>query len=206
VKLVVGLGNPGPRYAASRHNVGFRVVEHLARSRGLHLDTPRFAGRYAEGVLDPEAPAERLGLLEPETFMNRSGDAVAQALDALPGVDPARDLVVVYDDLDLPLGRLRVRPRGGAGGHRGLADVIERLGSREFPRVRFGIGRPTADPSGERRGPVVDFVLDAFSAEEERVLSERIPVAAEAVVSALCEGVATAMDRFNRAPDAPSGD
>ena len=223
MKLVVGLGNPGPRYADSRHNVGFRVVEALARSQGLALDSERFLGRYAEGRLPPgddEADgareAEPLGLLEPQTWMNRSGESVALALQAWPELDPARDLVVVYDDLDLPMGRLRLRPRGGSGGHRGMESVIDSLGTRDFPRLRFGIGRPDeeaseprpdVDPSTTGRGQVVDFVLDTFSPEEERVLASRIPVAAQAAVTLLRDGAVLAMDRFNRAPEAdrPSG-
>lgn len=215
MKLVVGLGNPGPRYARSRHNVGFRVVEHLARDQGLDLDAERFLGRYAEGFLPPapgsDADAERLGLLEPATFMNRSGDAVAAAVAELVELDPGRDLVVVYDDLDLPLGRLRLRPRGGAGGHRGVQSVIDALGTRDFPRLRFGIGRP--DPGaapGEPHAPrepdreVVDFVLDAFSADEERVLAARVPVAAEAALVLLRDGAEVAMGRFNAAPLDPA--
>ncbi len=206
MKLVVGLGNPGPRYVASRHNVGFRVVAALARSQGLDVARERFLGRFVEGTLPagpgetaaPDAVPTRLGMLLPLTFMNRSGASVAAALEQLPGVDPARDLVVVYDDLDLPLGRLRLRPDGGAGGHRGMADVLDAVGSRDVPRVRFGIGRP-AEPGDDARGEVVDFVLDAFSSEEEQLLAERIPLAADAAVSLLRDGATTAMDRYNAA-------
>jgi PTH1 family peptidyl-tRNA hydrolase len=128
--------------------------------------------------------------------MNRSGEAVALALAAHPSLDPARDLMLVYDDLDLPLGRLRLRPRGGAGGHRGVASVIEALATRDLPRLRFGIGRPEA-PGEEARNEVVDFVLDAFSEPEEQLLAERIPLAAEAAVTLLRDGAVAAMDRFN---------
>lgn len=219
MKLVVGLGNPGPRYARSRHNVGFRVVERLARDQGLVLEDERFLGRWAEGFLPPapgcppDRPAERLGLLEPSTFMNRSGEAVAAALAALPAVQPECDLVIVYDDLDLPLGRLRLRPRGGAGGHRGMQSVIDALATRDFPRLRFGIGRPGPEAevdlvtraAGPGR-PVVDFVLDTFSADEEKVLAARVPVAAEAALVLLRDGAAVAMDRFNAAPvESPAG-
>ena len=205
MKLVVGLGNPGPRYAASRHNVGFLVVDSLARSLGLALDEERFGGLWAEGHLPPgpeaapDAPAEPLGLLKPLTFMNRSGESVAAALAALPACDPGTDLAVVYDDLDLPFGRLRVRPSGGAGGHRGMESLIESLDTRAFARVRFGIGRPEADERA--RSQVVDFVLEDFSADEERVLADRIPTAAEAVAAVLREGAVRAMDRFNAAPE-----
>jgi len=206
VKLVVGLGNPGPRYRDSRHNVGFRIVEHLARAQGVEICEERFLGLYGEGYVPPsdegapDAPAEPLAFLEPQTFMNRSGDSVAAALAGLPDVDPAADLLVVYDDLDLPLGRIRVRPRGGAGGHNGLADVIERLETKEFPRLRFGIGRPAA------RDGVVDFLLDAFAPGEHRLLAERVPRAAEAALVCLRDGPKIAMDRFNADPGAPGSE
>ena len=205
MKLVVGLGNPGPRYAASRHNVGFRIVEELGRAQGVEILEPRFQGLYAEGVVPgPDAaavPAGTVAFLKPATFMNRSGDAVALALAAL-AVDPQRDLLVVYDDLDLPLGRLRLRPGGGAGGHNGMASLIERIGTKEFARLRFGIGRPPehaaveGDSGSSRR--VIDHVLEAFSSEEERLLEERIPWAAVAAATFLREGPRIAMDRFNR--------
>jgi peptidyl-tRNA hydrolase, PTH1 family len=193
VKLVVGLGNPGPRYERSRHNAGVRVLEAVAARARAGPAEPRFGGRYAEGTLG----AERVGLLAPETFMNRSGDAVAQALAALPVADPALDLLVVVDDADLPLGRLRLRARGSSGGHNGLADVLEQLGTEAVARLRFGIGRPSG-PQG-----TVDFVLAPFDADEEARLRSAWPRAAEAVACFATEGIAPAMNRFN-APE-PEG-
>jgi PTH1 family peptidyl-tRNA hydrolase len=188
VKLVVGLGNPGPRYAATRHNIGFRVVEHLAARHGRGPAQDRFGGRFTRGHLPGGL---ELALLEPLTWMNRSGDAVAPALDALPAVDPGRDLLVVFDDVDLPFGRLRLRPGGSGGGHRGLEHVILRLGRDDFPRLRFGVGRPG--------GPMetADWVLTPFSDEEERALEQLIPRAADAAETALVEGIAAAMSRYN---------
>jgi PTH1 family peptidyl-tRNA hydrolase len=187
VKLIVGLGNPGPRYARTRHNVGFRVLEAVAARASAALGERRFGGRFGEGLV----AGERVALLAPETFMNRSGDAVAEALAALPEVEPSRDLLVVFDDADLPLGRLRLRARGSSGGHNGLADVLERLGSEEVPRLRFGIGRP-ASPRD-----TVDFVLDSFTPGEEELLALAVPRAADAVVCFVREGAAAAMNRFN---------
>jgi PTH1 family peptidyl-tRNA hydrolase len=217
VKLIVGLGNPGPRYASSRHNVGFRIVDHLARAQGVEVLEERFEGLYAEGFVPPPAvdggdggDAERLGILKPTTLMNRSGDSVALALAAFPEVQPERDLLVVYDDLDLPLGRIRLRPRGGAGGHNGMGSIIEALGRQDFARLRFGIGRPQApegsssEGRGEGRGQVIDFVLDGFDAQEDRVLAERTPTAAAAAETLLAEGAVAAMDRFNADPVAAS--
>jgi len=215
VKLVVGLGNPGPRYADSRHNVGFRILDHLAAAQGVALDQKRFGGHYGTGLVprasDAPAPGhpEPLAFLEPTTFMNRSGTAVAAALAGLPEVAASRDLLIVVDDLDLPLGRIRIRPRGGAGGHNGLADVIACLESQEFARLRFGIGRPEDSDGGEKSQNVIDFVLDGFDPEEQNLLSDRISAAADAAVSCLREGPSAAMDRFNADPDGgaePDGD
>jgi len=193
VKLVVGLGNPGPRYADTRHNVGFRIVLHLAATRGIPLDRRRFGGAFGRERLR----GVEVALLAPLTWMNLSGDAVAEALAGLPVEDPARDLLVVFDDVDLPFGRLRLRPRGGGGGHRGLTHVIERLGHGGFPRLRFGVGRP------EGALDTADWVLSPFSADEERALAERIPEAAAAVEAALLEGLVPAMNRYNADPADP---
>jgi PTH1 family peptidyl-tRNA hydrolase len=193
VKLLVGLGNPGPRYTDTRHNVGYRVVERAAGRAGIDLGQRRFGGRFGRGRL----AGLDVGVLEPETFMNRSGVAVAEALRLLPVGDPAEDVLVVLDDLDLPFGRLRLRLRGGAGGHRGLEDVIRTLGSEDVPRLRFGIGRPTPplDP--------VAYVLQAFAPEERERLDGALEAAADAAVAALRDGVAAAMNQVNRAPAEP---
>jgi len=187
VKLIVGLGNPGPRYERTRHNAGFRVLDAVAARARAGPAERRFGGRFAEGTL----AGERIGLLAPETFMNRSGQAVVEALAALPIADPAADLLIVFDDADLPLGRLRLRARGSSGGHNGLADVLERLASDAVPRLRFGIGRP-AQPRD-----TVDWVLEPFAAEEEALLRELLPRAADAVACFASEGIAPAMNRFN---------
>ena len=195
MKLVVGLGNPGRRYQATRHNVGFRIVERFAASRGIELGERRFEGRFGRGSV-PVAGAASLdvGILEPQTWMNHSGRSVAEALGALPVDDPPQDLLVVLDDVDLPFGRLRVRPAGGAGGHRGLADVIEALGRSDLPRLRFGVGRP------EIPLETADWVLQPFSEEEAAELPARIATASEALGVALLEGVPAAMNRFNPDP------
>lgn len=191
MKLVVGLGNPGRRYATTRHNVGFRIVDRLAERCGIRLDQHRFDGRFGEGRLR----GLDLALLEPQTFMNASGEAVAQAVRELGLADPARELVVVYDDVDLPFGRLRIRPSGGAGGHRGLSDVIELLARKDFPRLRFGVGR-----SGEEMA-TSDWVLQPFSREEQRSLPRHLERACDALESLLLEGAEVAMNRFNAASD-----
>jgi PTH1 family peptidyl-tRNA hydrolase len=187
VKLVVGLGNPGPRYARTRHNAGFRVLEAIAARAGVALAERRFDAHFAECTL----AGEHVGLLAPSTFMNRSGDSVLQALAVLPIADPTSELLVVFDDADLPLGRLRLRARGSSGGHNGLADVLEQLGSEAIPRLRFGIGRPAAPRD------TVDFVLEAFVPGEELLLTQALPRAAEAAACFVADGIAAAMNRFN---------
>ena len=205
VKLVVGLGNPGQRYTHTRHNVGVRVLERFARDQRIALSGERFGGRFGCGSLMACPDADRgefragleVGLLAPQTYMNLSGESVAQALQGLSVEDPARDLLVLFDDVDLPLGRLRVRPRGGSGGHRGLASVIECLGRSDFPRLRFGIGRPATGP-----GDTVDWVLQNFADAEEAELARAVPLAAEAVATVIVRGVTVAMNRYNRDPAA----
>jgi PTH1 family peptidyl-tRNA hydrolase len=195
VKLIVGLGNPGRRYARSRHNAGFRVLDALAERARAGPAEERFAGRYTEC----ELAGARVGLLAPQTFMNRSGEAVAEALGVLPISDPAADLLVVFDDADLPLGRLRLRARGSSGGHNGLADILARLGTDAVPRLRFGIGRP-AEPRD-----TADWVLEPFSAAEESLLARALPRAADAVACFVAEGIAAAMNRFNGVWPEPGG-
>ena len=143
MKLVVGLGNPGSRYAGTRHNAGFRVAECFAARHAIALDSRSFGARFGRGrIPTPAGGSLDVGVLEPQEFMNRSGDAVALALSMLPVEDPSRDLLVTLDDIDLPFGRLRLRAGGGAAGHKGLEHLIERLGRSDLPRLRFGIGRP----------------------------------------------------------------
>src|SRR5262249_5094167 len=158
---VVGLGNPGARYARTRHNVGFRVAERLRERWRFDPPSERFDGRFARGRVASLGGMD-VGVLEPETFMNVSGTSVSAALGKLPVEDPARDLLVVFDDADLPFGRLRLRPSGSAGGHNGLGDILEKLGTQDVPRLRLGIGRPEVPMD------TVNFVLARFSPEEEK--------------------------------------
>lgn len=179
----MGLGNPGRRYRGTRHNVGFRVVELLARRWGVSF---REEGKVE--VAQARVAGQVVLLAKPLTYMNLSGEAVAE-LVRRRGI-ATDQVLVVYDDMDLPTGTLRVRARGSAGGHRGMASVLEALGTLEVPRVRVGIGRPEAD--------AVDHVLSRFSPQEEPVVAEAVERAAEAVETALAEGIERAMDRFNR--------
>jgi PTH1 family peptidyl-tRNA hydrolase len=192
VKLIVGLGNPGRRYARTRHNAGFRVTERLRERWRFDPPESRWDALFARGRVAALGGLD-VGVLEPQIFMNESGACVAAALRKLPVEDASRDLLVVLDDADLPFGRLRLRASGSDGGHRGLADVIAKLGTRELPRMRFGIGRP-ALPMETR-----DFVLARFDPEEEAALPGLLDRAAQACEVFLAEGVAAAMNRFNAA-------
>jgi len=170
-------------------------VERWAAARGLPLDTERFGGRFGRAsVAAGSASPLDVAVLEPLTFMNRSGACVAEALRGLGIEDPSADLLVVFDDVDLPFGRLRLRPSGSPGGHRGLADVIAALGCSDLPRLRFGVGLP------EGEADTVDWVLGPFSAEEAARLEALVDAAAEAIDSALFGDFRAAMSRVNRAP------
>jgi len=185
----VGLGNPGAGFADTRHNAGFEIVRRFAGRSRIALDRPRFEGAFGEG----RAAGLAVGLLLPQTSMNRSGRSVAAALGALPDVDPGEGLLVVYDELDLPLGRIRLRPGGGAGGQRGMQSVLDALGDERFARLRFGIGRPP--PGADPR----DWVLAPFASDEVAFARERMDVAADAIGHWLERGTGSAMDRYNRA-------
>ena len=186
---MVGLGNPGAEYAGTRHNVGFAVVERLAAETGARRCTSRFEADAAKA----EVAGVSITLLKPQTFMNRSGLAVAAWLGWL--ALPASQLIVVHDDLDLPLGRLRVVGSAGPGGHRGVTSIQEALGTQAFPRVRVGIGRP-----GEGEA-AIERVLEEFAPEEQPIVQEMVGQAASAVQTLLVFGLVAAMDRYNvRAP------
>ena len=185
MKVIVGLGNPGGSYSRSRHNVGFRVVDELAERHGM-----RFSRReYKSQVVDGRIGDEPILLMKPQTYMNLSGDAVQRARRDLR-LEP-NEFLVVYDDLDLAVGRLRVGASGGAGGHHGVESIIEALGSKGFPRIRIGIGRPGSKDAN------VDYLLDSMTQEEAEALAGSVARAADAVEVALRDGVASAMSRFN---------
>lgn len=188
--LVVGLGNPGPRYAATRHNVGFRILEALAARTGDDWGSDRALEARVARV---ELAGQSCALLAPQTFMNRSGRCVEAALERWPAIDPEQRLLVVYDDVDLPTGRIRLRPAGGAGGHRGIGDVLDVLGRQTVPRLRFGVGRPAWSSE------VPDWVLEPFSPEEEQALPEAIERAADAIEAVVRDGLRPAMGQFNAA-------
>lgn len=183
--LIAGLGNPGPEYADTRHNVGFQVLDHLAGAAGVRFG----AGRYADHA-EWKHKGRTFILIKPGTFMNLSGKAVRYWMEQEN--IPAERLLVITDDLALPFGAIRIRPGGGAGGHNGLTSIIELTGTEEFPRLRFGIG------SDFPKGRQSDHVLGPWTAEERKILPERIELAAKAVLQFGLLGVASAMNNFNK--------
>lgn len=183
--MVAGLGNPGPAYHGTRHNVGFQVVALLADNLGIRLGRKGFRSVWGQG----KVAGETLVLCQPLTYMNRSGTAVVPLLDHLHL--ELQQLLVVYDDLDLPVGKLRLRPQGGSGGHRGLGSIIRALGEQSFPRLRIGIGSP---PPGIEPA---DYVLSPFDSQEVAVMESVLEYAARGVEMVIREGVPLAMNRIN---------
>ena len=194
MKVLVGLGNPGEEYAATRHNIGYRVAEEIAGRRGRPYEAQRARSIVCRVTVgDTETIVAR-----PLTFMNRSGAAVAALLE-LAGAGP-EDLLVVCDDLYLDFGTIRLRKRGSHGGHNGLLSIVETLGTQAFARLRIGVG--LVEP-GE---PHADFVLRPFPRRQQKLLPEVVRQAAECAEVALAEGIATAMNRFNRKPADQAGE
>jgi PTH1 family peptidyl-tRNA hydrolase len=189
--LVVGLGNPGKKYAKNRHNVGFMVVERLAQSHGLPDFKEKFSAVWTKGEVAAGGGRHAVALLEPQTYMNLSGDSVQPAASFLK-VDPSH-VIVVHDELDLPWQDVRLKVGGGHAGHNGLRSIIQRLGTPEFVRVRVGGGRP---PPGFK-GDVADFVLADFDALERAELPDVVDRAAVAIEKILVDGIAPAMNSVN---------
>ena len=184
--LIVGLGNPGPEYAKTRHNVGFRCLDLLAEKLGVRVDKAKFQGLYGQ----TDYHGNRLYLLKPLTYMNLSGRSVLQ-LSAFFQVPPQR-IIVLFDDISLEPGRLRVRPNGSAGGHNGIKSIIAELGSQEVPRVKLGVGaKPHPDFD------LAAWVLSTFSAQEEKALSVSLENGAQAALTIIDQGTAAAANNFN---------
>ncbi len=184
MKAIIGLGNPGRRYAGTRHNVGFEVIDKVAKKLGVAVRRRLHQVLYGVG----EMYGEPVVLIKPMTFMNNSGIAVRQAIrhwDLKP-----EEILVVCDDINLPLGKLRIRPKGSSGGHNGLKSIIEHLGTDQFPRLRVGVGQPESD--------AVDHVLSRFQRSERTTIHQAEDRAADAVRTILQEGLTRGMDTYNR--------
>jgi PTH1 family peptidyl-tRNA hydrolase len=197
MKLIIGLGNPGRDYASSLHNLGFMCVNHFARMHGIWLDKRRANARIGVGqVAGPDGP---IGVVvaRPQTYMNSSGQSVSRLVRKFKvNLD---DLIIIHDDLDLPLGKIRVRPGGSSAGHKGIESIITELGSQDFPRIRVGIGRPpVAEASTEvTDADIVTYLLSDLPPEVKATVSQVIPRVSEAILCMLTEGLVVAMNKFN---------
>ena len=184
--LIVGLGNPGKEYAATKHNCGFRAIDLIAQSLNCKIDKGKFQGLYGQTTYN----GAKLYLLKPQTFMNLSGRSVLQ-LSAYFNIPPQR-IIVLFDDISLEPGRIRIRADGSAGGHNGIKSIIAELGSQDFPRVKIGVG---AKP--HKNADLADWVLSGFSASEEKAMDVSLKNAAESALCIISHGVSEAANRFN---------
>ena len=191
MKLIVGLGNPGKTYAHNRHNVGFRSLNYFARLHSIRFDRRQCRARIGLAKIR----GEKLLLAKPGTFVNLSGNSVAGLVRKHD--IPLGDLLVIYDDLDLPLGNIRLRQSGGSGGHKGMNSIISALGSEVFPRIRVGIGRPQGEKQFISEDAIVNYVLSDFSSQEEATIKPVIVKVSEAIDHFLTQGIVAAMSKFN---------
>ncbi|MCJ7546045.1 MAG: aminoacyl-tRNA hydrolase [Deltaproteobacteria bacterium] len=183
--LIIGLGNPGQGYRLTRHNVGFRVVDRVARQQGIQFNKRRSGAQVGDGRVG----REKVILAKPLTYMNKSGAAVRKLIEALH--IPLDHLVVVHDDLDLACGRMKIKDKGGHGGHKGVQSIIEQLGSADFLRVKVGIGKPESPEQG------ADYVLSSFAADERAQIKESVEQAVEAIEAVIISGTDKAMNKYN---------
>ena len=185
MKIIIGLGNPGAKYAGSRHNMGFRVITELADRHHISVSTSRHKGLLGSGVI----AGEKVLLVMPQTYMNNSGECARPVADYYRV--PLEDVLIVYDDIALDVGQIRVRAKGSAGGHNGMKSLIAHLGSSDFPRVRVGVGEKPP------RMDLADYVLGHFPEAELPLIREAVSTAADAVETWISDGVETAMNRYN---------
>jgi PTH1 family peptidyl-tRNA hydrolase len=187
MKLIVGLGNPGRAYASNRHNIGFICLNHFARTHGVKFDKKQGLARIGLG----EAGGNKLVLARPQTYMNLSGQSVSRLVQKF-NID-LNDLLVIHDDLDLPLAKIRLSFGSSSGGHKGIESIIKELGSQDFIRIRVGIGRPAEISDDE----IIAYVLSDFTADEKQAIARVIPRVSEAILYLLTEGLTPAMNKFN---------
>ena len=181
--LIVGLGNPGSQYEDTRHNIGFKVVDNIAKEYNIEINRQKFKGMCGEGFIN----GEKVILLKPTTYMNLSGESVREVVDFYKLSN--EDILVIYDDISLDVGRLRIREKGSAGGHNGIKSIIAHLGTDVFPRIKVGVGQPNVD--------LVNYVLGKFTKEEMEVLSESIDASTKAAKEIIGIDVKTAMNIYN---------
>jgi PTH1 family peptidyl-tRNA hydrolase len=189
MKLIIGLGNPGRNYANNRHNIGFISINHLARSQGIKFDRKQALARTGSGKI----AGSEVVLAKPQTYMNQSGKSVSRLVKKFKvGLD---ELIIIHDDLDLPLAKIRISHGSSSGGHKGINSIIQELGSQDFIRVRIGIGRPEKAEASEDE--IIAYVLSDFTPEQRKAIAPIIPKVTEAILCLLTEGLVPAMNKFN---------
>jgi PTH1 family peptidyl-tRNA hydrolase len=188
MKLIVGLGNPGRNYANNRHNIGFMCINHLARSQGIKFDSKQALARTGRGKI----AGSEVVLAKPQTYVNQSGESVSRLVKKFKvGLD---GLIVIHDDLDLPLAKIRISHGSSSGGHKGINSIIQELGSRDFIRVRIGVGRPEKVSEDE----IIAYVLSDFTPEQRKAITPIIPRVTDAILCLLNEGLTPAMNKYNQ--------
>ena len=193
MNLIVGLGNPGRGYANNRHNVGFICLNRFARTQGIRFDKKQGQARIGVG----EVAGSKMVVARPQTYVNLSGQSVSRLVKRF-SITP-NNLLVIHDDLDLPLGKIRIRQGGGSGGHKGVDSIITWLGSQDFLRLRVGIGRPAITPGSTEisEADIIDYVLSDFTPGEKQTIAWVIPTVSEAILCLLTEGLVAAMNKYN---------
>ena len=184
--IIAGLGNPGKEYENTRHNIGFDVIDRLAEEENIAVMESKHKALIGKGYV----AGQKVILAKPQTFMNLSGESVRELVDYYK-IDPEEELIVIYDDINLAPGKLRIRPKGSAGGHNGIKNIIAHLGTQVFPRIRIGVGEK---PKG---WDLADYVLGRFSKEEEPVVREALEKAAKACSEIITEDITSAMNKYN---------
>ncbi len=187
--IIIGLGNPGKEYAGTKHNVGFEVIDKLAYDYNINVNKAKHKGVIGEGIIKEK----KVVLLKPLTYMNLSGESIKQAINWYKATNT--DIIVIYDDIDLNMGEIRIRERGSAGGHNGMKNIIQHLNTDEFTRIRVGIGKKPKDFD------LADYVLNKFSKEEIPTIIEGITKATDAIETILSSNISTAMNKYNKKMD-----
>ena len=193
MNLIVGLGNPGQAYANNRHNIGFMCVNHFAKTQGVRLDKKQGQARIGTG----EVAGGKVVVARPQTYMNQSGQSVSRLIKRF-NINPD-DLLVIHDDLDLPLGTIRIRRGGSSGGHKGINSLITDLDRQDFIRIRVGIGRPTIfeNDTQNKEDEIIAYVLSDFTPEEKQIINKVTPRVSEAIYCLLTDGLTAAMNKYN---------
>ena len=193
MRLIVGLGNPGRGRAHNRHNIGFMCLNHFAKRQGIRFDKKQSKARIGSG----DIAGSEVVVAKPQTYMNLSGQSVSLLVKKFKvSLD---NLIIIHDDLDLPLGKIRIRQGGGSGGHKGIGSIITELGSQNFIRIRVGVGRPVKNEGSTEfsEDEIINYVLSDFTPDEKQTITQVIPTVSEAILCLFTEGLVAAMNRYN---------